>query len=65
MLTAYVNLKKLFDSVHCEAIWDLLRSRRIPAGLVGLLSGLYPGTESAVEYFFGGSNFFPVTTGVR
>ena len=45
MLTVYVNLKKAFDSVHHEALWDLLCLRRIPAGIIGLLSGLYSGTE--------------------
>ena len=62
MLAAYVNLKKTFDLVHCEALWDFLHLRRIPAGIIGLLSGLYSRTESAVG---GVSSFFPVHTGVR
>ena len=49
MLTAFVNLKKPFDSVHHEALWDLLHFRGIPAGIIGLLSGLYSGTEIAVK----------------
>ena len=39
MLTTYV--KKPFDSVHRKALWDLLRLRGIPAGIIGLLTGLY------------------------
>ena len=43
------DLKKAFDSVHRELLWDLPCLRGIPAGIIGLLSGLYSGTESAVK----------------
>ncbi|KAG0727434.1 LINE-1 reverse transcriptase [Chionoecetes opilio] len=65
MLAAYVDLKKAFDSVHRESLWDLLRFRGIPAGTIGLITGLYSGTESAVKCGAGVSGFFPVNTGVR
>ena len=59
------HLKKVFDSVHGKALWDLLCLRGIPAGIIGLLTGLYSGTESAVKWEGGVSSFFPVHTGVR
>ncbi|KAG0723422.1 Transposon TX1 uncharacterized protein [Chionoecetes opilio] len=65
MLAAYVDLKKAFDSVHRESLWDLLRLRGIPARTIGLITGLYSGTESAVKCRAGVSSFFPVNTGVR
>ena len=65
MLAAYVDLKKAFDSVHRETLWDLLRLRGIPARIIGLLTGLYSGTVSAVKCGGGVSSFFPVNTGVR
>ena len=65
MLASYVDLKKAFDSVHREALWDLLRLRGIPARIIGLLTGLYSGTESAVKCGGGVSCFFPVNAGVR
>ncbi|KAG0723224.1 putative protein in type-1 retrotransposable element R1DM [Chionoecetes opilio] len=65
MLAAYVDLKKAFDSVHRESLWDLLRLRGIPARTIGLITGLYSGTESAVKCGAGVSSFFPVNTGVR
>ena len=49
MLVVHVDLKKAFDSVHCEALKDLLRLRRIPVGIIGLLTDLHSGTESAVK----------------
>ncbi len=49
MLAAYVDLKKAFDSVHRETLWEILRFRGIPARILGLLTGLYSGTESAVK----------------
>ena len=60
-----IYLKKAFESVHREVLWDLLRLHGIPAGIIGLLSGLYSGTESAVKCEGGVSSFFPVNTGVR
>ncbi|KAG0725535.1 Alpha-N-acetylglucosaminidase [Chionoecetes opilio] len=65
MLAAYVDLKKAFDSVHRESLWDLLRLRGIPARTIGLMTGLYSGTESAVKCGAGVSSFFPVNTGMR
>ena len=65
MLAAYVDLKKAFDSVHRETLWEHLGLRGIPAGIIGLLSGLYSDTESAVKCGGGVSDFFPVTAGVR
>ena len=66
MPTGYVDLKAAFDSVHGEALWDLLCLRRVPAGIVSLLSGLYCGTESALTCVGGGVfSFFLVHTGVR
>ena len=65
MLAAYVDLKKAFDSVHREALWELLSLRGIPPGIIGLLSALHSGTESAVKCEGGISDFFPVPTGVR
>ena len=62
MLADYVDLKNAFDSVHHEALWDLLCLRRIPAGIIGQLSGLYSGSESAVKCGGGVISFFPVHT---
>ena len=64
MLAAYVDLKKVFDSVHRERLWDLLRLRGIPAKIIGLLTGLYCGTVSTAKCGGGMSSFFPVNTGV-
>ena len=49
ILTVYVDLKKVFDSVHHEALWDPLRFCRISARIIGLPTGLYSETESAVK----------------
>ncbi len=65
MLSVYVDLKKAFVSVHRETLWKLLSLRGISAGIIGLLSGLYSDTESAVKCEGGVSDFFPVTAGVR
>ena len=50
MPTAYVDLKAAFDSVHREALWDLLCLGGISAEIIVLLSGLYSGTECAVKW---------------
>ena len=65
MLPAYVDLKKGFNSVHRETLWDHLRLRGIPTRIIGLLTGLYSGTVSHVKFGGGVSSCFPVNTGVR
>ena len=65
MLVAYADLKKAFNSVNREAFWNFLCARKIPTGIIGLLSGLYFGTESVVKFGVSVSYFFPVYTGVR
>lgn len=59
MLTAYVNLEKIIDSVHPEALWNLLDLHGIPAGIHNLLTGMY----SENGGMGGISNFFLVNTG--
>ena len=61
MLAVYVDLK-VFELVHREELWDLLHFRWIPAGIIGLLSGLFSGTESAVKYGESVSSFIAVNT---
>lgn len=49
MLVAYIDHKKVLDSLRREALWDLLRLCRIPARGTGLFTGLYSGTASPVK----------------
>ena len=65
LLAAYIDLKKAFDSVHRESLWEILRLRGIPTKIIDLISSLYTGTESAVKCGGGISSFFPVNSGVR
>lgn len=48
MFAAYAKLEKAFQSVHGEALWDILQLCGIPAKIIDLLIGLYCGTESEV-----------------
>ena len=57
MLAAYVDLKKAFDSVNRERLWHLLRLRGIPGRIVGLFTGMYSETVSAVKCGGGVSSF--------
>ena len=65
LLATYIDLKKAFDSVHRESLWELLRLRGIPTKIVELIASLYTGTVSAVRCGGGMSGFFPVNSGVR
>ncbi|TGW14455.1 hypothetical protein EIL50_05460, partial [bacterium NHP-B] len=60
LLAAYIDLKKAFDTVHRESLWEILRLRGIPTRIIGLIASLYTGTESAVKCGGGLSSFFPV-----
>ena len=59
------NLKEAFDSVHqrtllrsYESLWDSYKD-------IGLLTGLYSPTMSAVKYGWACPAFFPVSKGTR
>ena len=65
LLAAYIDLKKAFDSVHRESLWEILRLRGIPSKIIELIVSLHTGTESAVKCGGGTSSFFPVNSGVR
>ena len=65
MLAAYIDLMKAFDSVHQEALWDLLRLFGSPARIISVLNFLYSGTVSAVKCGGDVSRFFPVNLDVR
>ena len=64
MLAAYIDLKKAFDTVRRESLWEILRLR-ISTRIIGHIASLYTGTESAVKCGGGLSSFFPVSSGVR
>ena len=49
LLAAYVDLCKAFDSVTQDALWRILGLRGVPPNLIGLMSELCSGTESAVR----------------
>ena len=65
LLAAYIDLKKAFDTVHRESLWEILRLRGIPTRIIELIANLFTGTESAVRCGGGLSSFFPVRSGVR
>ncbi|XP_069980130.1 uncharacterized protein [Penaeus vannamei] len=49
LLAAYIDLKKVFNSVHQESLKEILRLRGIPTRIIGLIVSLYTSTESAVK----------------
>ena len=65
LLTVYIDLGKVFDSVNRVALWRILGLREVPPKLINLLSALYFGTESAVRCGGTISALFPVVTGAR
>lgn len=67
VLAVEVDIKTASDSLHREALWDLLRLRGTPAGVIGLLTRLYSGTWVYCDVGDEGqvSSLFPVNLGVR
>ncbi|XP_069981044.1 uncharacterized protein [Penaeus vannamei] len=45
--TAYIDLKKAFDSVHRKSLWEILRLRGISTRIIKLIATLYTGTETS------------------
>ena len=51
--------------MHRETLWELQRFCGLPARVIGLLTGLYFGTVSAVKCGGGASSFLLVNSNVR
>ena len=51
--------------MYLEVLWDLLHLRRIPAQIIGLLTGLCSCTESTLKCGGVMSSFFPLNTGMQ
>ena len=63
---AFVDLRKAYDSVSCEALWMVLEKRcHLPCKLVRILKSLHERTKGAVRAYGKVSSEFDVTTGVR
>ncbi|XP_063591894.1 glutamate [NMDA] receptor subunit 1-like [Penaeus indicus] len=48
-LTAYIDLKNAFNSMHQESLWEILRLKGILTRIIGLMVSLHTSTESAVN----------------
>lgn len=55
MFSEYADLKKAYVSVHRNSLWDTLRTNRIPAKVMDLMTGLCSRTTNNV-YCGGDSN---------
>ena len=63
-IRVFLNIIKP-NSVVRRTLWDLLRRRGIPTGILSLISALYSDTESAIKSGGDVSRFFQVKSGVR
>lgn len=61
----YNDIKKAFDSLHLETLWELLRQRWVYAWITEQISGFYSWTESAVKCDGSVSSFFLGNTRAR
>lgn len=63
--TTSVTLKKAFDRVWHDGLWQVLRNVKIDEGIVEIVKALYESTSSAVLLNNQIGYFFPTTIGVR
>ena len=61
----YLDLKKAFDSVNCDAAWKLFGKRGMPGGFVDLLRSLHEGMQAKVRVGNNISNPFEISNGFR
>jgi hypothetical protein len=65
LFMAFVDLRKAYDSVPRESLWQILRVYGVHAKLVELLEDLHKGTQAAVRMGGSMSEWFDVRGGVR
>ena len=66
LYTAFVDLRKTYDSVNREAMWEVLERRyHVPSKILRIIRVLHDGTVGAVRADGKLSAEFEITTGVR
>jgi len=62
---AFIDLKKAFDRVPRDELWNCMRERQIPDKYVRLIQDMYKGGITAVRSSVGMTNQFEVKVGVH
>jgi hypothetical protein len=65
LYTAFVDLRKAFDSISRPALWAILRARGVPERLVDILTDLHTGTTCTVRVANSHSRQFSMQFGVQ
>ena len=61
----FINYAKVFDCVHHNKLWKILKKMGIPDHLTYLLRNLYAGQEATVRTEHGTTDCFQIGKGVR
>lgn len=61
----FIDLKKAFDSVPREVLWDSLRRKTVPEPYIRAIQDMYQGSESVVRTAVGETDPFPITLGLH
>ncbi len=65
LLINYIDLKKAFDSIHRETLWNIVRSYGVPEKYINIFKSLYRKSSCCVKTKNGNTIMFDILTGVR
>ena len=66
LFLCFVDLKKAYDSVNCDALWTVLEQRyHLPSKLICILKALHWETQGAVRAYGKVFDMFSINNGVR
>lgn len=65
VFSAFIDLKKAFDTVWREGLFFILLKRKIPLKLFNIIYSMYQNTRCRIKFPNGLSHYFPSTCGVK
>ena len=65
LFMVFMDIEKAYDSVKRVKIWECLRKRKVPEGLLKKIQMLYTDCSSCVRVGGGSSCWFPIKRGVQ
>ena len=65
LLITFIDIRKAFDCVHRQSVWNILRSYGIPDKIIGIIQNFYKDSRCAVRADGQQGEWFQIVTGVR
>jgi hypothetical protein len=61
----FIDLTKAYDKVNREILWEVLKHRGVPSGMINLIKGMHKGAQASLRIKGEIVSQFPLNTGLK